>query len=482
MWGIVTFAQKQMIRNLLFLPLLSLSVQAQSIDPTVMVINGQPITRSAFEYAFNKNRAQSPATTQEIEEYAQRFLDYKLKVLAAREARLDTLPSFRKEFQVYRDQLLTNEMVDQTFIDSVATSLYERMAKQVGSKGLFRAAHILIQLPQQSSEQEAKRAFLKADSLSLALKNGADFATLAKQFSQDQGSAPKGGELPWFAPGETLPEFENVAFSLAPGETSAPFLTAAGYHIIRMLERKPLDSYEILKPQIIASLKRQNIEEISANQRINNIVAASKGKLTREMVLDSIYQANLSKPDVAYLIQEYEDGLLLYEISNKVVWKEAEKNTKALEATFKKNKAKYAWSEPRFKGFVYLTKTKALEKAVKKFVKAHTAEENWRQQLKGQFNRDSVQVAVVGPLLVKNGDNPYVDKLLFGKSTTTLPANFPFFGTIGKKLSQPQGFEDVREQVVSDYQQELEANWIQSLRNKYNYTINTDVLRTVNQH
>ncbi len=472
----------QMIRKLLFLPLFSLSAYAQSVDPAVMVINGQPITRSAFEYAFNKNRSQEPATQQEIEEYAQRFIDYKLKVLAAREARLDTLSSFKQEFQSYRDQLLSHEMVDQAFIDSVAISLYERMVKQVGEKGLYKASHILLAVPQQAPEAEAKRIFLKADSISQALKSGADFATLAKEFSQDSGSANQGGELPWFGPGETLPEFENVVYSLKSGETSAPFLSPAGYHIVRLLERKPLESYETLKPQIMASLQRQNIEEYSASQRIKRIVAASNGRLTREQVLDSVYQANLHKPEITFLIQEYEDGLLLYEMSNRNVWQKAGSDTKALEATFQKNKSKYTWATPHFKGYVYMTKNKSLEKSAKRFIKEQTSKENWRQLLKSQFNKDSVQVAIVGPLLVKAGENTYVDKYVFNKSTVLPASAFPYSGVVGKKLSQPKSFEDVRERVVADYQQKLENDWVQALRSKYTYTIDTSVLRTVNQH
>ncbi|MDE5948539.1 MAG: peptidylprolyl isomerase, partial [Prevotella sp.] len=78
------------------------TVCAQSDDPTVMTINGQPVTRSEFEYSYNKNNAEGVIDKKTVDEYAELFVNYKLKVAAALDARLDTLFSFRKEFAQYR--------------------------------------------------------------------------------------------------------------------------------------------------------------------------------------------------------------------------------------------------------------------------------------------------------------------------------------------------------------------------------------------
>ena len=333
---------------------ITLAASAQSVDPVVMTINGKPVTRGEFEYAYNKNASVEGAVEKKtVEEYAQMFVNYKLKVAAAEAARMDTLSSFQKEFRQYRDLQLTPYMVDEIFIDSVARSMYQRTSDQLAGKDMLRPAHILILVKQNASEAEKKQAEAKADSLYKVLQAGGDFASLAKAYSADKGSAVRGGELPWIGPGMTLVEFENEAYKLQTGEMSKPFLTTVGYHIVKMLERKSLAPYAEMKAEIYDNLKRQGIEEISAEKKIKKLIEASNGTLTREMVMDSLIQANIGQnPELKYLIQEYYDGLLLYEVSKGQVWDKAAADEQGLEKWYKQNKAKYAWTEPRFKGFV----------------------------------------------------------------------------------------------------------------------------------
>lgn len=92
------------IKTLLVVLLLgSLTAFAQK-DPTIMTINGQPVSRSEFEYSYNKNNAEGVIDKKSVDEYVDLFINYKLKVQAALDAHLDTLTSFKKEFLSYRDQ------------------------------------------------------------------------------------------------------------------------------------------------------------------------------------------------------------------------------------------------------------------------------------------------------------------------------------------------------------------------------------------
>ena len=99
------------------------------------------------------------------------------------------------------------------------------------------ARHILIKLNEVVSEQEAKQ---KMDGLKERLDNGADFAELAQQYSED-GSANSGGDLGWVNPGDTVPEFEAAMNALAPQEISQPIRSPFGWHIIQVLERRKQD-------------------------------------------------------------------------------------------------------------------------------------------------------------------------------------------------------------------------------------------------
>lgn len=466
---------------LLFLPFLALTAFGQKNDPVLMTVNGEAVTRSEFEYAYNKNRGGDNVTLS-AKDYAQMYLDFRLKVADAKMQKLDTVAALREEFTKYRDALLTQYLVDETFLDSVARSIYDRTKAQIGGKDLFRASHILIRVKQKDSEATIKQAFLKADSIYQLLKGGADFATLAKKFSQDPNSAKDGGELPWLMPGQTLAEFEEQAYKLQAGEMSAPFLSTVGYHIVKMNERKPFEDYETLKPEIIEAIKQQGAEEEAAERGIRKAMAASGGKLTREEVLDSTLRAHENNPEVKYLVKEYADGVLLYAVSQKKIWEPAHKDTKGLESTFSKNKKKYAWSEPHFKGFLYSAKDKRTAKAVKKFMKRHAQDENWRQSVKLEFNKDSDKVVVTGPWLTVRGKNAHIDYYAFKQGTPAPVAGYPHTGIVGKVIRQPQTYNDVLSEVMGDYQKELEEAWRKELRAKYPYSIDESVLSTVNQH
>ena len=91
-------------KALLSAALLSATTAYGQADPTLMTINGQPVSRSEFEYSYNKNNSDGVIDKKSIDEYVPLFIDYKLKVQAALDARLDTLSSFKKEFLGYRDQ------------------------------------------------------------------------------------------------------------------------------------------------------------------------------------------------------------------------------------------------------------------------------------------------------------------------------------------------------------------------------------------
>lgn len=456
---------------------------AQSVDPVIMTIAGKPITRSEFEYSYNKNGNIEGAVEQKtVEEYVDMFINYKLKVAAAEAAQLDTMTSFRQEFEQYRNMQLLPHLVDTVYIDSVARSLYDRTKEQMKGEDLLRVAHILVVAKQDASEEEVKKANNKIDSLYLALQKGDDFAELAKQYSEDPGTSGKGGELPWIGPGMTLKEFETEAYKLQPGDISKPVKSSVGYHIIKMLERKQLEPYDTLKTNIIASLKRQGIEDLSAENRIGKIVAANKGRLDREAVLDSVMNAEIVKdPSLDYLIEEYHDGLLLYEISKREVWDPASEDVENLERVFKENKEKYVWTEPRFKGFVIHAKSEKALKKAKKILKKN-ADGQWRKIIKEELNKDSLLVRVSGPILVKQGENQYVDQYVFDGEPAKSKSIFPIAGVAGKKYKQPKIYADVKSQVEADYQEELEKAWIEKLRKQFPFSVDQSVLSTVNKH
>ena len=293
---------------------------AQQSDPVVMKINGVPVTRSEFEYSYNKNNSEDVIDKKSVDEYVELFINYKLKVAAAYDAKMDTLKSFKKEFKMYRDQQIRPSFVEEQAIEAEAKEVYNKTLERIGDRGLVKPAHILLHVKQDEDNAKLEAARIKADSLYQVLQKGANFAELAKKYSQDPGTAKNGGELPWIQPGQTFQEFEDAAYALKVGEMSKPVKSPVGYHIILMKDRKQLEPYDSLRENIRRFLEARGVREVVVDKKLDELVKASEGKLTKEDILAQREKELEAKDlNLKYLIQEYHDGLLLYEISNRTV-------------------------------------------------------------------------------------------------------------------------------------------------------------------
>lgn len=458
---------------------------AQANDPVIMTINGAPVLRSEFEYSYNKNNSEGVIDKKTVEEYVDLFVNYKLKVVAAIDAKFDTLTSFKNEFAQYRDQQVRPTIITDADVDAEALKIYENTKNSIGERGLIRPAHIFLMLRQQASQADVDKAKVRIDSIYKALQGGADFEELAKTLSQDPGSARDGGLLPWIGPNQTLKEFEDQAYALNVGEMSKPFLSPAGYHIVLMKERKQLEPFEELRPNILKFIEQRNLRDRIVEQKLEDLVKSSGGLLTKEQVLERRADSLMAiDSDMKNLIREYHDGLLLYEISNRFVWELASKDEEGLAKFFKKNKKKYSWSEPRFKGMAYHVKVQEDVQAVKNCVKKLKFDD-WAGALRNTFNSDSVIRIRVEKGLFKKGDNALIDREVFKVADADVKPvkDYPIDATFGKLLKKgPEDYTDVRGIVTADYQDYLEKLWVEELRRQYPVVVNEEVLKTVNKH
>lgn len=465
------------------LTVMGLSCHAQG-DPIVMKINGKDITRSEFEYNYNKNNAAGVADPKGIEEYVPLFVNYKLKVEAAKDARYDTLSSFKKEFLMYRNQQIRSLLVDPKVEELEARKYYDQLKQNIGPDGLIKVAHIFVQIPQKASQTQIDAAKNKIDSINGEIQRGGNFAELALRNSDDKMSAIQGGELPWLARKQTIKEFEEVAFSLNPGETSQPFLSPLGYHVVRMLEKKQLEPYDSLRTNILKYLESQGLQDKMVDRTLDSMVQASGKQLTVDQVLDRETERLCAQnSDLKYLIQEYHDGLLLFELSSQEIWQKAAKDEDGLKKYFRKNKKRYNWEKPHFCGIVYFYRDEALGKKIKKVLKKGD-ERTWTNTVRENFNKDSLtQVRTVAKMFIQ-GDNPYVDYCVFdSKKKPEEREGYPYFNVFGRKMVKgPQKWTDVKNEVISDYQALKEKEYVEELRKKYSVEIFEEVLKTVNNH
>ena len=455
-------------------------------DPVIMTVAGVDVPRSEFEYSYNKNNTDGVIDKKTVEEYVDLFINYKLKVQAALDAHIDTTQAFLTEFTQYRNQQIVPALVTDEDMLAEAHTVYDNTVKSIGPDGLIRPAHILMRIAQKAGKAEQDEAKRRIDSVYQALQAGADFEELAKKVSQDPGSARNGGVVGWCSRNQLVKEFEDAAFALQPGQMSAPVQSPFGWHIILMKERKQMEPFEFHKENILKFLEQRNARNSICERKLDDRVKASNGTLTKEKLMDNAADS-LSEKDLEmrYLIKEYHDGLLLYEISNRNIWEKATKDEEAQARYFKEHKKKYnkIWTEPRYKGMAYHVKQEADVKAVAQCVKKLKFDD-WNEALRTTFNNDSVIRIRVEKGIFKKGDNKLIDQRVFKVKDVQVDSvkGYPIDAVYGKLLKKPQDYTDIRAQVITDLQDEMERRWVADLRKKYSFSVRQDVLNTVNKH
>ena len=346
------------------------------------------------------------------------------------------------------------------------------------------AAHIMKMTPRGDEEAEAA-AKVAIDSLYELVKNGANFAEVAKAQSDDKGSAMRGGDLGWFGRGYMVKPFEEAAFAMKDsGEISAPIKSDFGWHIIMLKGKRGIQPLEEMRESILKKVQRdERIKEADASfirkARAEYNLPAEMSDEDVRAYADSHLEDKY--PELKNLVKEYHDGILLFDISLEQVWDKASQDKEGLEAYFQAHKADYPWTEPRFKGFVVQCKNANLEKAVRAIIR-NADRDSVESYINSRINiGDSITYVKCTRGLWTLGQNKIVDKLGFKQKKVEFKTNseFPHVFVVGKKLKAPGEFADERGKVTSDYQDYLEAEWVKQLREKYPVVVDEAVFESL---
>lgn len=345
--------------------------------------------------------------------------------------------------------------------------------------GEVLAQHIL-KLTQGKSPEEQAKAKARIDSIYTLLKGGADFSELARKESEDPGSARNGGMLPWFGSGRMVPEFEKTAFALADSTFSEPFATAYGYHIVKTLGHRGVPSLEEVRPQIMAMMQRDGRAQLPYRKKMDELRArfqpAGADSLSENELIDlEVARLSAEDADFANLLREYHDGMLLFEVSNRKIWEGAAKDTEGIEKYFEAHRGDYTLAEPKYKGFIIYTPNDSMMAVVADFVKANAIErDSIGTVLKRRFEKD-VRVERV---LAAKGDNKVVDAVAFGGERPELPGKWKcWMPWEGRIIEAPEEAADVRGAVTTDYQAQLERQWVEQLKATHKVKVNKKVLK-----
>ena len=224
-----------------------------SSEEKVATVGDQTITKAEFEAGF-QNRAQNFASYEVELEQRRQFLDelidQKLLVIGAYKQGLDKSDDIQRLIEQQQGKFLLDQLYKQEIADKVEVTekdlnaWYDNLGEEV------HARHILL-------ASEADAVAVKAE-----LDGGADFAELARTRSTDPSAKSNAGDLSWFRWGIMVPGFQDSAFALEPNQISGPVKTEFGYHIIQLLERRPVDRqpFDQVKAGIEQQLRQQKTQ------------------------------------------------------------------------------------------------------------------------------------------------------------------------------------------------------------------------------
>ena len=187
-------------------------------------------------------------------------------------------------------------------------------------------------------------------------------------------------------------------------------------------------------------------------------------------------QRNLMTEEPSYrnLVNEYRDGMLMFEIQDRNVWSKAKSDQAGLEAFFQSHKDNYRWDSPRFKSRIIFAGSDSLLSEVNDYLKANpVAADSLATVLKKQFGKD----VKVERVLAAKGENAITDYLGFGGEKPAAQGRWKAYEAYQPKLiDQPEEAVDVRGLVITDYQDYLLAQWLEELDKKYPAVVDRKVL------
>lgn len=439
----------------------------------------------------------------------------------------------------------------------VRTSFGYHIVKVVDKQaamGRIQVAHLLLaSKPDDTAETIDKRKKLIQD-IQGKINQNVPFEDLVKEFSDDKGSAPKGGLLPWFGPNRMVPEFVSAIYGMKKNEVSNAVETIYGYHFIKLVDFKGIPSFDESKNELkmkiardirsnkskdafiyrlkneyafssdsksleaviatldtsflsgnwsaqkASSLNRQLIkfgeksytqfdfaQYLEKNQtdeksdNVKNLAHAKFDKWVEERIM-SYEDSRLAEKHKEFrdLMKEYRDGILLFELTDQMVWSKAVKDTVGLKEYYEDIKHNYQHPR-RVDASIFKFKEEKIAKKNLKKLNSLLAKNISPKEIVESLNAKSNIVEMESGLFAK-GENVAVDSFEWknGLSDVNL-INGEYYITYINKVyeMEPKSLNEIKGIVISEYQNFLEKEWIKSLRNSYQYSVDKTVFESV---
>ena len=279
----------------LVLGILAACAPKARVEPESIIVSREPdflfaidderVFAEDFLYALTKNQhlkdAKSQGLTQEeFDQNFELFLNFKLKVKEAERLGMDQSEEFSNEFSIIKEDLKKPYLLENTIQEGELRKAYNRMQEAI------KASHILIQFPPNAGREDSIAVLQMASSIKKRAENGEDFNQLAMEHSDDPSAQSNRGDLGYFTALQMVYPFEDAAYGLQIGEISDPVATTFGYHIIKLLDRRP-NPGQIRVSHLLVRIDPSNpVSEDRAKRRIADIYSElQRGEHTWEEVV-----------------------------------------------------------------------------------------------------------------------------------------------------------------------------------------------------
>lgn len=424
--------------------------------------------------------------------------------------------------------------------------------ERIPALGEMQVAHLFLKMPQDATHEDSVYIEKRIDSLYQRIQNGEKFEDLVKEYSDDKGSAPSGGVLPKFNVNRMVPEFIGAISELPDsGSISKPVITLYGWHIIKLISKTGVKSFEDSEKNLRKKIKKDQRSQLSTEIIIARIKKDYGYKENEEgiskmypLIDSSIYQGKWIAPeeenmgfvvftlgDMVYsqtefaeyiaehqtigkdekidefvnrifkdfvnerckqyensrledkypefkaIVEEYRDGILLFDLTDEKVWSRAVKDTTGLKNYYDEHKGDFMWGK-RLDASIYTISDTAYISSIKELVNKGLSDED----ILNQFGQDSLNVLTITSKKFSEGDNDIIDKIKWKKGVTdnmTQNGKTVFVAVHGKIAPEPKSFNESKGLITAAYQDYLEKEWIQQLRGKYPVAINEEVLNSI---
>ncbi len=623
--------------------------EVKSPDNRVLfTVSNTPISVEEFKYVYSKNNINNDSanTKDDIKDYLDLFVNFKLKIEEAKSRNMHETEAFQKELDSYLEQLKKPYLSENQVTDRLVKEAYERYNMEV------RASHLLINI----IEEDTLSAYNKAIELRNQILNGASFEKVAKENSSDPSVRINGGDLGYFSSFQMVYPFESAAYSTKVGEVSMPVKTKFGYHlinvkdkrptngkvqvahimlrhkgdssevrnkifeihdqvvggvewdelvkqnsedinsrntngilrpfsvgqmpfpfqeaafalknkeelsdpvktkygwhIIKLIKREPIESFDKLKPTIesriakdvrsemnekvlMSRLKKENgfsenkeaFEALAAQvdsslikgewnpsigstgektlitignrkKTIQDFLAYVKtaqkpSSYSPEKYLNTIYSKYKKEEIISYeedhleekyvdykmLVNEYREGILLFELMEKEVWNRAVEDTVGLGMFFESNRSNYQWNE-RAKASIFSTENDAILERIIKAINNSDSSFLTKSNLYKEYNSGSSLNLEMEAGTFEKGSVGVLDEAPWevGTHRVTFAGKKHLVWISAIEKPRPKELNEAKGAAISDYQNALEKEWLEELKAKYEVKIDDNILNQV---